>query len=128
MPDLDPAIVLSSPMLSDDFTITRRVQVVNDLGRPTMTAEHRCGYGIVTQAGGRDLLRLPDLQTGTNAISVLTESEVRPATPGAQPDMITFAGTSYLVKHVDPYPRYGRGWYQVLAVSTNAIDVMPTLD
>lgn len=125
MPWLNPGVVAGSPFLSDDFQITKQVQVVSDLGRVETTREHRAGFGIVTQAGAGDLARYPEFQNADNVISVITESELRGPTPGAQPDIITWAGTSYLVKKVLPYPRYGQGWYKVLATSQNAIDLMP---
>lgn len=126
MPDLNPGIVVASPFLSDDFQLTRCAQYINAVGRvvqdygPPIEA-----FGIVTQASQRDLERLPEFQQAEAVISVVTENELRGPTPGAQPDIITWAGTSYLVRAVLPYPRFGQGWYKALAVSQNAIDLQP---
>lgn len=128
MPLLNPGIVVNSPFLADTFTRTRRTQVVSDLGRATRTAEHLCGHGIVTMATSKDLEMLAEEQHADQVISVISQMELRGPTPGADPDMITWAGTSYKVMLAKPHPRFGQGWYKVLAGSMNAIDLMPEVD
>lgn len=126
MPDLNPGVVVSSPFLSDEFQVTRVGTTINDKGRTVVAGmQNLCGFGIVTNAGAADLKRLDDYQEADNVIKVITETELRGPTPGAQPDVITWAGTSYLVRKTWPYPRFGQGWYIALAISQNAVDIMP---
>lgn len=126
MPDLNPGIVTSSPFLSDEFQVTRIPTSINTKGRVVPGAmQNLCGFGIVTNAGEADIRRLEDYQEADNVIKVITEMELRGPTPGAQPDVITWAGTSYTVKKTWPYPRFGQGWYIALAISNNAVDIMP---
>lgn len=126
MPIIDPGMVASSPFLADEFTITRVTQAVSELGRMQQAGyTNLCGFGIVTSASDKDLERLPEYDQIEAAIKVVTNHELRVVTPGAKADVITWAGTSYMVKSVKPYPRFGRGWYVAIAVSQNAVDIMP---
>ncbi len=126
MPLLNPGIVVNSPFLADAFIATRQAQTIDAKGRVTVAHEHLpAAFGIVTSAKQSDLNRLPDLQNSQNVISVITRCELRGPTPGAQPDIITWRGTSFLVKVIDAYPQFGQGWYKALAASQNAIDLMP---
>lgn len=126
MPLLNPGIVVDSPFLSDDFMVTRQKQTINTKGRAEIeTPEHCKAFGIVTQAKQRDIESLPDLRTDQNVISIVTRHVLRVNTPGYQPDVVTWAGTSYLVRAIKAYPRFGQGWYIALAVSQNAVDIMP---
>lgn len=126
MPLIDPGIVATSPYLADDFIVSRAAESISAFGRAEVTYTHlpKC-FGIVTSAKRGDLERLPEGQRAQNVISVITRTELRGPTPGNQPDVITWAGTSYLVIKVDPYPRFGQGWYKALAASQNMIDLMP---
>lgn len=127
MPLLNPGIVANSPFLADNFTVSRMVQVVSNKGVMTETpTENFCAHGIVNSASRSDLQRLPEGILADNVICVISETQLRGPTPGAQPDIITWRGTSYRVAACDPYPQYGQGWYNILAASQNAIDLMPT--
>lgn len=128
MPLLNPGIVANSPFLADNFTVSRMTQVINSKGRVTETPSNSCAHGIVNSASRSDLQRLPESQQAENVISIITETQVRGPTPGAQPDIITWRGTSYRVIACDPYPQYGQGWYNILAASQNAIDLMPSTE
>lgn len=126
MPLLNPGIVATSPYLADSFTVSRMAQTVSDKGRVSETPTHFCGHGIVNHAGSSDLKRMPEGQYSDNVISIVSETQLRGPTPGAQPDIVTWRGTSYRVVLCDPYPHYGQGWYNALAASQNAIDLPPT--
>lgn len=125
MPMLNPGIIVDSPFLSDEFQVIRKAETVGVNGRSTTSAKQFCAHGVVTQAGRGDLERLDDAQRAEYVISVISQTQLRGPTPGAQPDHIKWAGTEFLVIKCLPYPRYGQGWYKILAASQTAIDPMP---
>lgn len=126
MPLINPGIVANSPFLSDVFYRTRMTQEVNEKGRAIQTPASLKCRGIVTHAGGEDLKRNPDLQEADVVISVITRTQLQALTPGGSPDVITWAGGDYLVSKCYPYPRFGQGWYKVLATSQNRVNLPPS--
>lgn len=113
------------PMLSDCFDVTRRLDAIDPTGRtsPTTSQIFRRVRGVVTQQDPADLMRRDDGQMVPRLISVCTTFAVRGEVVGQQPDLIAWNGTSYLVKHVLPYSRFGHGTYEVIAESMTAVDV-----
>lgn len=128
MPLIDPGLVATSPFLADSFWITRRPQVVGSNGRAqVVNGTPSRAYGIVTVAGPQDLQRLPEQQFAGNVMTFISRRAMLGPTPGYQPDLLSWAGTDYVVLAVWPYPRYGSGWYIALASSMNPVDVPPDL-
>lgn len=126
MPLLNPGIVANSPFLADNFTVSRMAQTITPKGRVSEAiAQNICAHGIVNRGSSADLKRMPDSQEADHVISIISETQMRGPTPGNQPDVITWRGTSFRVVLCDPYPQYGQGWYYTLAASQNAIDLMP---
>lgn len=126
MPLLNPGIVATSPFLSDTFYRTRMTQTITEKGRAEPTPSSVKCRGIVTQAGGEDLRRFPDLQAADVVISVITNTQLQGPSPTTAPDIITWAGGDYLVSKCLPYPRFGIGWFKVLATSQNPINLPPS--
>lgn len=130
MPDLDVSFMVSDPMLSDTFTVTRRTDSVDAKGRTTPTPSQVFPnvHGVVTQDSVAGLMRSPDGQTAPRQIIVCTSFQILGVSPGNQPDLITWAGGDYLVTRVLPYSRFGAGTYEVIAQSVQAIDPPVTLN
>ncbi len=132
MPLINPGVVAMSPYLADFFYITRRQQVTGTNGRISIVSEApQLAYGIADVAGPNDLKRLPEGQHAGNVMCFISQTKIQGPTPGYQPDIISWAGTDYLVIDTQPYPRLGVGFYQSLASSQNMIDLLPdrsTLD
>jgi hypothetical protein len=126
MPQLDVSFMLSDPMLADCFTVTRRADVVGANGRttPTIVDVFEGITGVVTQQDPADLMREPDGQMVPHSIMVCTCFALRGVVVGAQPDIITFNGTDFLVKTVFAYSRFGNGTYEAVATSMTATDVV----
>lgn len=124
MPLLDVSFMTSDPMLADTFTVTRRTDVVDDKGRttPTTVATFNDVVGVVTQQDPADLMRRDDGQMVPRMIFVASTFLFRGATAGFQPDIITWNGTAYTIKHVMNYSRFGAGTVEVIAESGNAMD------
>ena len=128
MPLLDVSFVVDDPMLSDVFAVQRRNDVIGDSGRPLPTVYQTFPKvrGVVTQQSPAELLRRDDSQIVPKRIFIATRFQIRGASRDErgsyQPDWITWAGVVYTVEEVLPYSRYGRGIYEVIATSMNAMD------
>ena len=124
MPRLDVAFMTRNPMLADCFDVTRRNDVIGADGRttPTPVKVFKGVRGVVTQESPADLIRRDDGQFVPRLITICTTFQVRGEVVGEQPDLVTWNGTMYLVKHVLPYSRFGHGTYEVLAESMTAVD------
>lgn len=128
MPLLNPGIVVSSPYLSDDIQIISRVQSVDNDGISSTDDATRNSWAIVTVAGPNDMERLPEAQRSKRCMCFITNDQIVPVARDNQPDLISWpvddpTTASYVVLDVGPYPRYGIGWYQVLAASQDMTDV-----
>lgn len=81
-------------------------------------------WATVCAAGKNDLDRLPEGTSFTRGISLVTQTKLQGAgvigTDTYQPDLITWNGGQYLVKHVDIYMHVGSGFWQVLAESVTS--------
>lgn len=123
MPDLDVSFLTCDPMLADTFDVKRRTDTVGTNGRTTSTPQTFTGVtGVVTQQDPADLMRRDDGQMVPRLIFVASIFAFRGASTGYQPDQIIWNGTTYTVKQVYPYSRFGQGMYEVVAESMNAMD------
>lgn len=124
MPSLDVSFVVADPMLADRFTVKRRTDVVDNFGRtaPTLVETFANQVGVVTQQDPADLMRRDDGQMVPRMIFVASRFIFRGASVGYQPDIITWNGSDYTVKHVMNYSRYGNGIVEVVAESMVAMD------
>jgi len=124
MPDLDVSFVTCDPMLADSFDVIRRTDPVGSNGRTIPTAEESFPSltGVVTQQDPADLMRRDDGQMVPRMIFVASVFAFRNASVGYQPDQIVWNGTTYTVKQVYPYSRFGPGMYEAVAESMNATD------
>jgi hypothetical protein len=124
MPLLDVSSVLLDPDFADRFNVIRREEGVSDKGRRILTLTTLANkYGVVCAASPNDLRRLPDGQTFDRVISVVSKFPFFGACVGYQPDLIQWRGSSFIVASLDPYPQYGQGFSQVIAVSIDLQDM-----
>lgn len=124
MPDLDVSFMTTDPMLSDLFNVTRQTETVDTQGLAQVSSQTFVDVpGVVTQQPPDALMRAPDGQAVPRRIMVCTPFAIRGAVQGYQPDLITWAGTEYLVTEVLPYSRFGQGTYEAVAESRQAMDV-----
>jgi hypothetical protein len=124
MPQLDVSFMTADPMFADTFTVTRRADVVGPKGRtvPTITGVFPDQIGVITQQDPAELMRNDDGQLVPRLIFVATTFLLRAATKGFQPDIITWDGCDYLVKHLLSYSRFGGGTIEAVAESMQAMD------
>ena len=124
MPQLDVSFMTLDPMLADSFRVDRRQDTVGTNGRTTATPYKTwpCQRGVVTQENPADLIRNDVGQMVPRIIFIATKFALQGAIVGFQPDTVTWNGTTYTVKQVLPYSRFGAGTYEVLAEATTAMN------
>lgn len=130
MPMINLTAALSSPMLSDGFSVIRRQQVVGNNGRVTPTETTIPGlFGPVYPSTPDELRMLADLATNEKAITVLTafalrgESEV--SGTDFMPDIVVWRGDNFKVAKVQDYSSYGPGFVMALCTSIDLKDAPP---
>jgi hypothetical protein len=126
MPLLDVTDVLFDPDLADTFTVQRRTNAVDAHGRPNPAVTTFSNtIGVVDSASPNDLERLDDNQRMGRHLMVITAFALRGPSVDSLPDQVVWAGDTYVVKHVDPYTRYGSGFVQAIIGSIDAQDANP---
>ena len=124
MPQLDVSFVVLDPMLCDTFALVRRTETMDGNGRPVITSTViQNQLGVITPEDPSDLQRDDDSAQVARVINLVTKVAVRGVSVGYQPDLISWAGTDYLVTSVKPFSRYGAGFSEVVAKSMNATDI-----
>jgi hypothetical protein len=79
--------------------------------------------GVVTSDEPNDLERTPDYEAMTRSLSVICKEQLIGALKGFQPDIINWRGGNYIVKHVNPYPHFGQGFFEITCTSINFMDL-----
>jgi galactose-6-phosphate isomerase len=125
MPLLDVNIVLSSPMLMDSFTVTRRQSGVGTDGRTTISASTTTQTGVVQTSGENSQDRPKEYATGRKSILVITQYRLRQQSQGSLPDLVGWRGDFYLVQMVEDFTNFGRGFVQAYATSEDLQDAAP---
>jgi hypothetical protein len=131
-PFLDVSEVLLDPEIAGPFVVYRRTAIVNDHGRVESNRQQLPAIGVITAAHGNDLRRLEDSDSMGRVISIITRTMLQGPSGGAgqpemMPDMVGWGGGMFVVKSVDPYPQYGRGFIQALAASMENLDPPPSV-
>jgi hypothetical protein len=123
MPLLDVTSILNDPDFADGFSAKRREQTVDTHGR-LVTVERLIPdlVGVVTMTSPTDLDRGPDYQVNSRSITIVCKFPLRGESTNYQPDIVLWRGDNYLVRHVDLYPQFGAGFYQVQCESIEKTD------
>ena len=114
MPLLDVSFMTADPMLSDIFTLTRRLNLVGPNGRVSANLDQvfeNC-RGVITQQDPSDIIRTEDGQMVPRRILLCTRLLLVPLGPDYQPDEVLWNDTVYTVESVLPYSRFGAGTYE----------------
>jgi hypothetical protein len=124
---LDISEVLLDPDFTDNFVVTRRLEVVGTNGRSNVTQFTKPTFGVVTAAGRNELERVPDADTYKRIIVIVTKFPLQgEVTLGNgityKPDLVVWRGNNYLVKECDLYPQFGAGFVQAICTSEDIID------
>jgi hypothetical protein len=121
MPQLDVSFMTMDPMFSDLFTVIRRDEVLVNGRAATRETHYPDTVGVVTYEPV-SFERREDGQMAPRTIFVATKFQMRGIGPGVQPDLIVHNGTTYQVNQINPYSRFGQGFYEVTASSNTAVD------
>ena len=124
MPTLDVSEAFD-PSFMDEFVVLRRVQGVSAYGRTTVSTKQFTVIGVVVPSSPNDLQRLPEAQYMNKAITIYTQWKLQGPSPGYQPDQVMWHGSSFLVRALDDYSGWGRGFLQAICLSIDAIDPAP---
>lgn len=117
---------LFDPMFLDSFVVNRRQEIVGNNGRSTLNVVQSNQQGVVASISPNDLVRRDDYQIGMRGITVVTAFQLQMVVQGYQPDVVTWRGDNYIVKHIDYYPQFGTGFYQAECMSIDKVDVVPS--
>ena len=106
--------LLFDPNFVDSFIIQRRRETIDpNTGRSGLTVTEFKAVGVVTSGSSNDLEREDGYQLNKRSLSIVSKSKIQAAIKGYQPDIILWRGSPYVVNHVDAYPQFGPGFYQV---------------
>lgn len=120
---LDPGFMAMDPMLSVTFNVTRRAVAADAHGRPSITPTTLTGLrGTITIAKPDKLDRADDAEMAPRTITIVSRNQLHSVATGSHPDIVTWRGTDYTVIDCQPYPHFGRGFYQATAEAMNATD------
>ena len=118
----------------DDVTVVRQNSVVDQGGWVQVTTRTFSIKAVVTAASPNDLQRVPEEEYMNKAISVAAIADqnkdgsavLQGPTDVTLPDELIWHGSKFIVRSVDDYSNYGRGFIQVTAVSIQAVDPPPS--
>ena len=118
----------------DDVTVVRQNSVVDQGGWVQVTTRTFSIKAVVTAASPNDLQRVPEEEYMNKAISVAAIADqnkdgsavLQGPTDVTLPDELIWHGSKFIVRSVDDYSNYGRGFIQVTAVSIQSVDPPPS--
>ena len=129
MPLLDVNDAFDASML-DTVTVIRRVSVVDSHGRVATTSSSLSISAVVTMASPDDIARLPEEEYTNKAITVYTTARLQGASrdeAGVEtlPDQVLWHGSVYVVRALDDYSGYGRGFVNAVATLIDPVGPPP---
>lgn len=128
MPSIDVSAALFNPSFQDTFSVTRRVQTVNNYGEAATASTVTPGVtGSVWPSQPNERRLLPDLTVTDKTITIITSfalyGEAQVAGTEYSPDIVTWHGDSFLVRNVEDWSAYGAtGFVQAICSSIDVVD------
>jgi hypothetical protein len=119
------------PSFWDNIIVVRRTVTVDQNGRGVVTEKPISTRAVVTAAGPNELQRIPEEEYFNKAIDVYSPFRFQGTSTDelgnvvTHPDHILWHGSVFVVRTLDDYSGYGRGFIHVVAVSINAVDPPP---
>jgi hypothetical protein len=135
MPTLDVNDAFD-PSFLDQVTVYRITEFIDQHGRVGRQFQNMIAPAVIVAATPDDLQRLPEEEYANKAIRVYSQFRFQgpvaePASvgqPRTHPDELLWHGSRFVVRALDDYSGYGRGFVMVIAVSVEAIDAAPLPD
>jgi hypothetical protein len=118
------------PSFFDPIQVLRRTVVVDPHGRGQVTETTIATQAVVVPSPPTDLNRLPEMEVQQKTITLYAPfrfqgASVDPFGNEMHPDKILWHGGTFLVRQLDDYTPYGRGFTMAIATSIQAIDLPP---
>jgi galactose-6-phosphate isomerase len=132
MPDIDVNdVLLGSAIAGETFVVQRRQETVTQQGKSTIKTFNLPAVGSIQPEGDNEMIRETDFDTQSNSIEVITPFRLRGASVDAagkefKADIVLWNGNSYVVKTVNDYTAFGRGWVLAQCTSEDFVDQPPT--
>lgn len=120
------------PDFWDTITVIRRQQTTSNKGRGGSIDMPTAGVlAVITPATGSVLDRLPDYDVSKKYIAVVTPFRLQLAATGPggityKPDLVQWAGDTFIVQQLDDASRYGIGFVEAVCSSLPYQDPPPT--
>jgi hypothetical protein len=132
MPTFDVSEAWDESFL-DVITVVRQTGIVDQHGWLQVTTRSFTIQAVVVPASPNDLARLPEEEYMNKSISVAAIADqnadgsavLQGPSDTTIPDEIIWHGSKFIIRTVDDYSGYGRGFVNVTAVSVNAVDPPP---
>lgn len=114
----------------DTIIVIRRVVTMDNYGRQSVTETPITTAGVVVATSPDDLMRVPDSEMMSKSISITSPFRFQgPAVDEVgtvtHPDHILWHGSIYVVRALDDYAGYGRGFTHVVCTSIQHADPPP---
>jgi hypothetical protein len=114
----------------DQITVLRRAVAVDQYGRGQVTQTSLAAQAVVVASPPDDLKRLPESETQEKTISLTTPFRLQGASTDSlgnvtHPDQIIWHGDTFIVRLLDDYSGYGRGFVHAVATAIAAIELPP---
>lgn len=125
MATLDVSDIPLCPEFSDSFEVLSRVEQIDDKGRLRVMPVLATALGTIYPTGDQSLQRGVDFESGAKTLTIVTTYRLKSASPGTQPDAISYRGTEYIVTGVEDYSQYGAGFVVAQASSIDEVPAQP---
>lgn len=113
----------------DDILVNRIDEAIDDHGRVIRTSSQFATQAVVLPTSPNDLSRLPEEEYMLKSVTIYSPFRLQgPADlSGARqhPDEVLWHGSTFVVRVIDDYAGYGRGFVHAVAVSVDAVDPPP---
>jgi hypothetical protein len=119
------------PSFFDPVLVNRLDETVDSAGRVQTVTTQISTVAVVLATSPNDLQRLPEEEYMLKSISLYSpfrfQGPAEDPVSGARqkPDHVIWHGSTYVVRLLDDYTPYGRGFTHAVAVSVDAVDPAP---
>jgi hypothetical protein len=125
MPQLDMSQAILEPWFVDQYLVKRRLTGTNKYGEVQVGLHEFTAYGVVTIHDDNALKRGADEQHAAKTIHIVSQTRLRTAVEGYQPDLVLWHGSEFVAIKNEDYTGYGAGWTQTTLTSQKFMDPAP---
>jgi hypothetical protein len=123
MARLDMSDVLGVPEFRDTVTVIRRSQGVNEYGEVTPEEVTYPGIpAVLVSCPPNELERHESMEFEPRSFTIFCKFRLQAPTGCNLPDLVFYLGDRYVVRRLEPYSRYGRGYVEAVITSQDFVD------